>query len=231
MRQYAGTSHIDLPYQLYKPKHFDPDRKYPVLLYMHGMGSCGDDNLKHITISTASIIPHLVNSELYSNNVIILAPHCPKGWKWVDWDARTMQFTSDDITEKLAAAFEIFDYWFANMQYDEDRVYLWGNSMGAFAVFDMMQRYPMRFAGAVAVAGFGRIELARSICKNNIWIHHGTVDKVVPYSASELLYNELKKFACGDNIKITPYPEKDHSIFAEVGNNEEVIRWLFSNKR
>ncbi len=231
MRQYACTAHIDLPYQLYKPKDFDPEREYPVFLYMHGMGSNGDDNLKHITIETASIIPHLTNSEKYSKDVIIIAPHCPKGFKWVDWDPHNKCFVSDNITEKLQKAFEIFDYWFANMSYDESRVYLWGNSMGAFAVFDMMQRFPDRFAGAVAVAGFGKVELAHKIAKNNIWIHHGTVDKGVRFEGSEELYNELKKHGGADNIRLTPYPEKGHSIFAEVGDSEEVVDWLFSQKR
>lgn len=231
MRQYCGTAHIDLPYQLYKPKNFDSSRKYPVLLYMHGMGSCGDDNLKHITIATASVIPHLTESEYYSSNVIIIAPHCPRGVQWVDWNAKEKRFNSDNIAEKLALAFEIFDYCFANMLYDESRVYLWGNSMGAFAAFDMMQRFPNRFAGAVAVAGFGKLELAHKIAKNNIWIHHGDVDTLVPYVFSEELYNELKRLGAGDNIRLTAYPEQGHSIFAEVGNNEDVISWLFSQKK
>lgn len=231
MRQYSGTAHIALPYQLYKPKGFDPERKYPVLLYMHGMGSNGDDNLKHLTVVTASIISHLTDSDKYNKDVIIIAPHCPKGSQWVDWDIHNKVFASDNITEKLKKAFEIFDYWFANIQYDESRVYLWGNSMGAFAAFDMMQRRPGFFAGAVAVAGFGKPELAHRIARNNIWIHHGTVDKLVPFEGSETLYNELINNGGGDNIRLTPYPDKGHSIFAEVGNSDEAVKWLFSQRK
>ena len=195
------------------------------------MGSNGDDNLRHLTVVTASVIPHVSDTDKYSGEAIIIAPHCPKGSQWVDWNIHQKFFASDKITQKLDMAMHIFDFWFENMPYDRNRVYLWGNSMGAFAAFDMMQRYPDRFAAAVAVAGFGNIELAHRIVKNNIWIHHGTADKLVPYQTSEELYMELKRLGGGDNIRLTAYPEAGHTIFTDVGNSEEVLSWLFAQKR
>ena len=228
MRDYAGTAHLSMPYQLYKPKNFDPAREYPVLLYMHGLGSNGDDNITQITNSSAEVLRLIESEKRYCGEIIIIAPHCPRGSRWVEWNPRAGGFGSEEITEKLAVALAIFDYWFDNMVFDKDRIYLWGNSMGAFASYDLMQRFPARYAAAVLVAGLGRVDHANTLCKNNLWIHHGDADPTVPFDGNVLMYNELKKHGADDNVLFTVYEGKGHNIFADVGKKCEIVDWMLS---
>ena len=227
MTDYPGTADIDLKYMVYKPANYDPDKKYPVFIFMHGNGSRGDDN-SHITKDSASIIPTLTSSEKYKNDIIIIAPQCLKSEQWVTCDHTLGEYTSKSITTCLSEAVQIFDYWFERISYDENRVYLWGNSMGSYASWDLMQRYPGKYAAAVMVAGCGDLAFAPQLAKCNIWIHHGDIDTTVPYSGNKKMYDELVKNGAGDNVKFTTYPGKGHSIFTAVGKDMTVIDWLFS---
>lgn len=227
MGDYAGTADIDILYSIYKPKNYDPNKKYPVVLYMHGNGSRGND-YTHITKDTASIIPTLTSNAKYMNDVIVIAPQCLKSEQWVTCDHTKGEYTSKEITQCLSEAVQVFDYWFERISYDENRVYLWGNSMGAYASWDLMQRYPGKYAAAVIVAGCGDIAFAPQLAKNNIWIHHGDIDTTVPYSGNKKMYDALVANGAGDNVKFTNYPGKGHSIFTAVGKNQTVIDWMLS---
>ncbi|MBQ7010342.1 MAG: prolyl oligopeptidase family serine peptidase [Clostridia bacterium] len=227
MNDFPGTADIDIGYMIYKPANYDPEKKYPVLLFMHGNGSRGDDN-SHIKQASASIIPTLTGSAQYKNEVIIIAPQCLKSEQWVICDHTVGEYTSKNIAQCLAEAVQVFDYWFQRISYDENRVYLWGNSMGAYASWDLMQRYPGKYAAAVIVAGCGDIAFAPQLAKNNIWIHHGDIDTTVPYSGNKKMYDALVANGAGDNVKFTDYPGKGHSIFTAVGQNMTVIDWMFA---
>ncbi len=227
MRGYPGTADIDIVYSVYKPENYDPAKKYPVLLFMHGNGSRGDDN-SHITQSVASVVNTLTKNVKYKNDIIIIAPQCLKTEQWVNCDYKKGEYTSKDIAQCLAEAVAVFDYWFERISYDENRVYLWGNSMGAYASWDLMQRYPGKHAAAVIVAGCGDVAFAPQLASNNIWIHHGDADTTVPYSGNKNMYDALVANGAGDNVKFTNYPGKGHSIFADVGNNQTVIDWMLS---
>ncbi len=37
-----------MPYRLFVPGNYDPKKKYPLLLSLHGAGSRGNDNFKHL---------------------------------------------------------------------------------------------------------------------------------------------------------------------------------------
>lgn len=232
LSEFEGTADIDINYQLYMPANYDSSKEYPVLLYMHGNGSRGDDNTTHITNSSSAVLKLLAASDKYKDGVIILAPQCLKTEQWVNCDYTKGTYTlSAEMNECLAEAMQLFEYWKSELSFDESRIYLWGNSMGAFASWDLMQRNPSYFAGAVVVAGCGDISKVSTLVHENIWIHHGTVDTTVPYSGNETMYNALVASGAGDNIKFTAYPGKAHTIFQEVGENTEVVDWLFSQHR
>src|SRR5262250_835579 len=38
-----------MPYRLFVPPSYEKDRKYPLILWLHGAGSIGTDNLKQIS--------------------------------------------------------------------------------------------------------------------------------------------------------------------------------------
>lgn len=223
---------FSLPYQIYLPAGYTPEKSYPVLFYLHGNGSRGTNNTTQISNDSAEILKRIRANAAYKGEVIMIAPQCSTATQWVSCDYKVGNYTS---TAKPAAclqtAIEIFDYWTAMLSTDPARYYLYGNSMGGFACWDLMARFPDRFAAAVIVAGCGDLAKAPLMKDLSIWIHHGTTDPTVPYSGNEKMYNALREAGAGENVILTPYNGKGHTIFKEVGASAAVLKWIFEQRK
>src|SRR5205814_10542335 len=81
-RTYKGESHA-MRYRLFIPKGYDPAKKYPLVLWLHGSGSVGSDNRKQIS-SASTLGTHTwtrpENQAKYP--AFVLAPQCPSGRSW-----------------------------------------------------------------------------------------------------------------------------------------------------
>src|SRR4051812_34391020 len=56
-RIYTTPSHT-MRYRLFIPKGYDPAKKYPLVLWLHGSGSVGNDNRKQIS-SASTLGTHI----------------------------------------------------------------------------------------------------------------------------------------------------------------------------
>lgn len=82
---------------------------------------------------------------------------------------------------------------------DPARVMIAGASMGAYGVWDLLVRFPHRFAAAVAVAGGGdpthpnlRVLRERiAMRKLRVWAFHSSVDRIVTANASRTMVHAL----------------------------------------
>lgn len=219
-----------LPYRIYLPKGYSTDKKYPVLFFLHGNGSRGSDNLSQMKYSQ---ICDTLLSDPNTSDIIIIAPQCSSDSAWVLHDAKTEgNYTMDkDLSPYLSEALNVFDYWCSKLSTDENRYYLYGNSNGGHACYDLMSRFPDKWAAAVVVAGCGDLAQADKIKDIPIWMHHGTTDTLVPYETSTKMVNALKAAGATDNIILTTYEGEGHTIFNVVGLNRDVANWLYSQKK
>ena len=233
---YPASNGIELPYQLYIPESFSDDKKYPILLFMHGMGSVGTDGT-HIYQPQATALRQIEASEAYKNNVIILAPRHPKGVKWVNVErGDNKKFSTDinpQITDWLAAAEELLDRATEYLPADTSRIYGWGNSMGAFSLWFLCAEYPELFTAIVPVAGGGRPDTARILKDVAVFAAHGDADATVDYMATKLMTDGMLAAGAAD-AHLRTYKEKGHSIkdvFGPMGEDPEVVNWLFTRKK
>ena len=148
---------VTLQYQLYIPENYDTGKNYPAILYMHSAGVRCDDN-SHIYTGEAKFLRNIEEGS-YKNDVLILAPCCPKTAKWVDvekWDS--IAFDSDEMAPSahMTAALELWGKFLDAFSVDMSRLYLYGMSMGGLAVWDILARRPKVFAAAAIAAGSGR---------------------------------------------------------------------------
>jgi len=228
MRNYSFAARIDINYQIYKPRNYDSTKKYPILLFLHGNGSRGDDNISHINNTGGTVVRTVTSLAEYKNDVIIIAPQCKNGEQWVDADPKKGNYTfQNSPAQCMNEVIALLDFWLGHISYDSDRIYLWGNSMGAFGCWDLMCRYPDRFAGAVCVCGCGDLKFAPKLTHINISIHHGTEDTTVPFNGNYDMYNSILD-AGGEKVSFTSYEGKDHNISGITGSDRALIDWLFS---
>lgn len=202
-----ATYTVDIDYLLYKPKGFDEQDKWPLLLFLHGAGERGAD-LEKVKVHGP---PKLVaaGKEL---PFVIVSPQCPAN-SW--WDSR--------------ALLALIDHVVATGKIDEDRIYVTGLSMGGYGTWKLLADAPDRFAAAAPICGGGIPYLTRKHAHVPTWVFHGAKDFVVPLSASEAMVDGLKR--SGAEPKFTIYPEADHDSWTETYNNDELYDWLLSHRR
>ncbi|HUW82084.1 MAG TPA: prolyl oligopeptidase family serine peptidase [Phycisphaerae bacterium] len=158
-REQAYVSQVDgsaQPYSLYVPDDYDERRAYPLIVYLHGSGN-----------------PHYgdgVIFERYSadDNRYIKVRICARQAR------RYGPLAVRDV-------FDVIDDIQSQYNIDEDRVYLYGYSAGGFATFDIVARYPHRFAAIAILAGAGLNGNEENLVNLPTLILHGLDDPVVRY--------------------------------------------------
>jgi len=212
-----------LPYRIYAPGDSDPARAYPLVLFLHGAGSKGNDNLAQVKGN--SLLQALLSREnLVKYPCIILAPQCPEEKRWVRGIG---QYDLPGSTEALMGLLEQMR---ATYPVDPARIYITGLSMGGFGTWGMLMDYPDYFAAAVPICGGWNleedVENAPRIGNVPIWAFHGALDDDVPVERSRDMVRAIE--GTGGNIKYTEYPDGWHPIWDSVYSEPELFPWMFA---
>ena len=229
--EFSAANGVAMKYQLYFPENYDSTKKYPAILYMHSAGVRCSDN-SHIYTGEAKFLRNIENGP-YKNEVLILAPCCPKEAKWVDVDAwDSIAFDSDimTISTHMEAALELFGKFIDGFSIDISRIYLYGMSMGGLAVWDILARRPKVFAAAAVAAGRGTPMHANRMTDVAIWIFHGTNDNAVPYRHALIMHDALINAGKKD-LRFTTFENAGHGIWAKTADYNGFIDWMFAQKR
>lgn len=205
----SGEYTFKINYLLYQPADYeaDKDKKWPVLIFLHGSGERGDD-LERVKIHG----PPMQVSKGKELPFIVVSPQCPQRQYW---DAQLLSKMLDEVIAKNRV--------------DESRIYLTGLSMGGFGTWDWASREPKRFAAIVPICGGGNTLFARRIKDIPTWVFHGAKDTSVPLSESEQMVEAMKK--AGGNPKFTVYPDLEHDSWTRTYDNPELYQWLLEQKR
>ena len=82
-REWLNKNNENINYRLRAPNSIDKKKKYPLLVYFHGSGGRGDDNMSQLT--DAGAIEAFFNQQISKNYCsYILAAQVPKNEKWVN---------------------------------------------------------------------------------------------------------------------------------------------------
>src|SRR5215471_3450169 len=107
-------------YQVYVPKDYDPRKKWPIILFLHGVGERGDDGLQQTDIGIA----HAIRKNASAFPFIVVMPQCRKDKRWIHADMQTQALAAlEQATREFHG--------------DRERTYLTGLSMGGYGTWDM----------------------------------------------------------------------------------------------
>lgn len=204
---------VKMNYLLYLPEDYNvSQKKWPLILFLHGAGERGDDLSKVETHGP----PTLIAQGKRSFPFVIVSPQCPEDEWWT---------TSSSIIALNA----LLDDIIMNYRIDEDRIYLTGLSMGGFGTWRLACEYPHRFAAIAPICGGGDPLTVRVLKHIPVWAFHGAKDDIVPIKASEEMVEALKQ--AGGNVRFTVYPESGHDSWTETYENPELYEWFLSHTR
>lgn len=208
-------SSITLPYCVIEPRNYSANKKYPVILYLHGAGETGTDNVSQVLTMQDAF---LVNGDLLSETIII----CPQTTSW--WS------TGASGTGPVAAAVRLIESLSETYNMDKNRIYVMGISMGGYGTWDALSNYPDFFAAGIPICGGGSQSYADVLKDIPIWIYHGTADSTVPFSASESMYNAITALG-GNKIHFTRLEGVNHNCWTTALADRELFSWLFSQNK
>ena len=232
-REIAGRG-----YRVYVPANRDPNKKLPVMLFLHGSGARGDDNIAQVDGFRWGIEP--VKDKI---DFIVVLPQCRENTFWAAKDMADYSLTALDQTVK-------------EFNGDPQKLYLAGFSLGGYGTWQIGAANPGKFAALVPVAGgvvgerpieprdraviipeVGTMldspepyrEIAKAIGQTPVWVFHGAKDEAVPVDFARTIVRSLK--AAGSmNVKYTEYPDDGHQIFGKAIAEPGLLEWL-ANQR
>ena len=207
-----GIYSKELPYRIQSPRGIEAGREYPLLLFLHGRGESGNDNVAQLK----SVPPRLAPAVFAAQPCFVIAPQCPKeGW----WMGRPLALALDLVREAVR-----------ELPVDKQRVYISGLSMGGFGTWAALAQEPKLFAAAIPICGGGEPASVRKFDRVPIWAFHGEADDVVPVAKSREMVEALRKEK-GADIRYTEYPGVKHDSWTQTYENPELYAWLFAQKR
>lgn len=227
-----------MPYRLFTPGRLEPGRTYPLVVFLHGAGGSGTDNVKQLqggNVFGALVWTLPENQQRFP--AFVLAPQSDVNWACTIYDPNNPPKTLADLKycppEALGLgaglAFEIIDSLLGSLPIDRSRIYVTGHSMGGAGTWHMIAQRPRFFAAAVPVCGHPLPATATAVKDVPIWNFYGVEDEIEPVATSRVMIEALRQV--GGSPRHTEYAGVGHDVFTWAYTEPALIDWLFAQKR
>ncbi len=239
---YVASDGTNLPYRLYVPSDYNPEKEYSFLLFLHGAGNRGDGNESQVSVNTG-LLDRIINGEEITNGsekidsskeFIMVAPQCAKEKQWVDtsWSVTPdPSYKLDEIPQSqyMTAVVELIDKMKNDYNLNADRMYITGLSMGGFGTWDLLVRYPDLFAAAIPMGGAGDPSKAEVIANTPVWTFHQLQDPTVAADGTLAMVEALVNV--GAEVKFTPYFDGVHNAWTKGYAEKDMLQWLYDHNK
>ncbi|WP_246040173.1 alpha/beta hydrolase [Ectobacillus funiculus] len=203
-------------YELRRPKRVEPDKIYPALFVMHGIGS-----------HEQNMLP-LVNGLEEQFYIFSIRGHLkqPPGFAYftIQGYGKPHREVFDDAIHKLS---RFIDYASEQYPLDLSQLYLFGFSQGAILSMTLGLTLGDRIKGIIALSGyipaFVKDEYnIKSVKQMSLFISHGVMDQVLPYEWGVANYEYFQEL--GVTVTFKTYQE-GHTV--SLQNHHDYMKWLF----
>jgi predicted peptidase len=230
-RTYLSGRGPAMPYRLFIPPSYDGLRAYPLIVYLHGSGGLGSDNLLQISGGNTNGTHVWAKSEVQAAHpAFVLAPQAPEGASWGGPELKELSPAAQTMLEIVAGLEKEFHI-------DRTRIYLTGQSLGGFGTWDILVRHPGIFAAAVPLCGSGKIAEApfrkvyspaefATIKDVPIWVFQGAADSTAPVQGVRETIATLR--SAGSKVKYTEYAGVEHQVWERAYLDRALIEWMFA---
>ncbi|MEX2169670.1 MAG: PHB depolymerase family esterase [Pirellulales bacterium] len=228
----AADNSLVLPGRLYVPPSAPDPSPRPLILFLHGGGEGGTDNVAQVNVNIDGLL-----AETKSRGAFLYAPQTNMGWAGSTILTRTMTMIDRAIAEQ---------------QVDRNRLYVTGLSSGGGGVWNILSQFPDRFAAAVPIAPVTPFpNLPANLVGQPIWDFHARNDGSVSVTSSRTVISDILSAAGQplpeypslttffpatfqfDNdlldLHYTEFFKGSHSIWHAVYRQQDMYDWTFAH--
>ncbi len=214
-RTYIDAQGGKHPFFVFVPKKLPAEGRPPVMLFLHGSGERGDNNVDQLM---AGMGPAIWKRKVTFPFIVVMS-QCRTG---ADWLAE-----HDDAKWALAMLKQIQ----AEFNTDPDRVVLTGLSMGGNGTWSIAAADPVAWSAIVPMCSRPAATNARAFADARlpIWNFCGDQDRPETVEANRVMAAALKE--AGANARYTEYPGIGHNCWDNAYGTDELYTWMFAQTK
>lgn len=210
---YTDKNYKGINYGFFKPDNLK--EKKPLVIYLHGYQDTKSYDLTWYR--------EYFQKE---NPCYVLTPKSLGGPPNTAWGNTLM----NSLTPDFKTTMELINETIKNHNIDEDRIYIYGISMGGDGVYVALAEYPNKFAAAYVISGYGSAKKATKHAHVPLWIFHGSEDEVTPVDFSRNIANEIRKQP-NNKVRYSEYKCVGHDSWVNVNKENTLNKWFFKQIR
>ena len=221
----AGRQYL---HRLLPPARTVEGERYPLVLFLHGVGERGSDNraqLRHL--------PERMVQDEYREHFpcFVLAPQCPEDDVWSTGGRGMAQGgpLRPASTRAMQAAIAALEEVVREHPIDTDRIYLTGLSMGGAGVWDLATRHPEWFAAAAPVCGGGDAAQGARLAGLPLSVWQGADDTLIESGRSLEMAEAVR--AAGGALEYHELEGVGHDSWEKAYELGGAIDWMFERRR
>lgn len=235
--RYISMSEATKAFYEYLPAGYpEPGKKYPLLIFVHGMGECGQGTTASLPLVLRNGIPKLINNGTFPASFTVNG----ETFKFIIVSPQFTGFPSvNDINNTI-------NYFLANYAVDINRIYLTGLSMGGGAAWyfpGYNSYFAQRIAATVPICGATdtSINYANNIANANVavWATHNNGDPTVNVNVTNKLVDLINNRSAPPNprAKKTIFVSNSHDAWTQTYNpafkedGKNVYEWMLQYRR
>lgn len=194
-------------YSVFIPRDYNPSKKYPTIVFLHGIGEAGNDGKKCTTVGIGPALAKRNGNFPF----IVLFPQT--GWDW------TSEKSGELVIDVLKDAEKHYSI-------DPTRVSLTGLSSGGKGTWTLGARYVDVWAALVPMGSYADYDAVPILVEARmpIWALHNSGDFFVSPGGTRGMYKKLKEE--GANIRYTEYDQGGHNCWDKAYDEGELFAWL-----
>jgi predicted peptidase len=195
---------------VFVPKGYSPQRRYPAILFLHGLFEAGRGGDKVLSAGLGPVIAQ-----------------DPEHWPFITIFPQSRGDWRGDDKDRIAIA--ALDAAQRHWSIDPDRVILAGLSFGGLGAWEIGARHPDRFAALVPVSALRSEEPVTQLRRMPIWAFASKDDPWVKSDNSRQMCQEIT--AVGGQPRLTQFAGTGHDCWEQAVFESPLLPWMLQQRR